>query len=146
MKVELTRINDAVHFRAQTTDGNTVETDGAESVGGEGKGMRPMQLMLASIASCSGIDVVEILKKQRQKLQDLRIAIRGERATDSTPSPFTSIDIHFTLVGDLDKSKVARAVRLAVDEYCSARATLSEKVEVNHSFEIKSVEEITHEK
>ncbi len=146
MKVELTRVNDAVHFKAETTDGKIVHTDGAESVGGEGKGMRPMQLMLVSIASCSGIDVVEILKKQRQKLENLYISVSGERATDSTPSPFTSINIHFTLFGDLDKPKVVRALRLAVDEYCSARATLSDEVEVNHSFEIKSAEETSHEK
>ncbi len=140
MKVDIKRLNDAVHFEARNSNGNTVYIDGDEGVGGVGKGMRPMHLMLVSVASCSAIDVVDILRKQRQPLKDLQISVNGERPEEGYPRPFKAIDIHFTLVGDLDKSKTARAVKLAVEDYCSARATLSEEVTVTHSFKIKSDE------
>ncbi|MDZ7680280.1 MAG: OsmC family protein [Fodinibius sp.] len=141
MEVELRRINNAVHFEGKNPDGNIVNIDGASAVGGEGNGMRPMQLMLVSVASCSAIDVVEILKKQRQPLKDINISVRGERSDNAGPTPFESIDIHFTLTGELTQSKVARAVKLAVEDYCSAKATLSDSVDVSHSFEIKSAED-----
>lgn len=137
MNIEITRVNDAVHFKAQNNAGNTVHTDGAEAVGGEGKGMRPMELMLVSVASCSAVDVVEILKKQRQPLKNIQISVSGERPESGAPRPYKSIDLHFTLHGNLEESKVARAIKLAVEDYCSARATLSDDVEISHSFEIK---------
>jgi putative redox protein len=138
MKVQLRRINDAVHFEIKNEQGNTVEADGAPEIGGEGKGMRPMELLLASVASCSAIDVVEILKKQRQPLEDLMVDVKGTRPDDTTPSPFQSIALHFRLVGKLDKPKVARAIELAIEKYCSAVETLDPKVEITHSFEIIS--------
>ncbi|MGM0545407.1 MAG: OsmC family protein [Bacteroidota bacterium] len=137
MNIEITRVNDAVHFKAQNNAGNTVHIDGAEAVGGEGKGMRPMELMLVSVASCSAVDVVEILKKQRQPLKNIQISVSGERPESGAPRPYKSIDLHFTLYGNLEESKVARAIKLAVEDYCSARATLSDDVEISHSFEIK---------
>jgi putative redox protein len=81
--------------------------------------------------------VVEILKKQRQPLDDLHISVNGKRPDSGSPTPFTSISIHFTLYGDLDSNKAGRAVKLAVDDYCSARASLADSVDVSHSFEIK---------
>lgn len=140
MEIEVNRVNDAVLFEAENSSGNTARVEGSEAVGGEGKGMRPMQLLLASLAGCSAIDVVEILKKQRQPLDDLKISISGERPKEGHPRPFTSIDIHFRLYGDLNETKVARAVKLAVEDYCSVRATLADTVSVNHSFEINPAE------
>lgn len=142
MNIEVKRVNETVHFEAKNNAGSTVEVDGAEAIGGEGKGMRPMELMLVSVASCSAIDVVEILKKQRQALKDLHISVSGERPESGAPRPYTSIALHFTLFGELEESKVARAIKLAVEDYCSARATLSKDVKISHSFEIKSVNEI----
>lgn len=137
MKVEIKRVNSAVHFEARNENGNAVYVDGSEAVGGEGKGMRPMQLLLVSVASCSAIDLVEILNKQRQPLKDLHVSVNGERPQEGHPRPYKSIDVQFTLFGDLDRSKVARAVKLAVEDYCSARATLADNVTITHSFEIK---------
>lgn len=141
MNIKLHRVNDAVHFESRNSFGNTVHTGGGKNVGGAGKGMRPMELLLVSIASCSAIDVVEILKKQRQPLEDLHISVEGERPESRAPRPFTSIDIHFILFGNIETSKAARAIKLAAEDYCSARATLAADVSVTHSFEIKSSEE-----
>lgn len=143
MNIEVRQVNDAVHFEARNDAENIVHIDGAESVGGEGKGMRPMELMLVSVASCSAIDVVEILRKQRQPLKDLQISVSGERPESGSPRPYKSIHIHFVLFGDLEDSKVDRAIKLAVEDYCSARATLSDSVEVTYDFAIKAEEDIS---
>lgn len=145
MNIEIRQVNDAVHFEARNKTDNVVHIDGAESVGGEGKGMRPMELMLLSVASCSAIDVVEILRKKRQPLKYLRISVNGERPESGTPRPYKSIHIHFTLFGDLEKSKVERAIKLTVEDYCSARATLSDNVKVTHGFEIKAEDQLDYE-
>ena len=135
MQVTLTRMNDAVHLRAENEDGNTVEIDGAQAVGGEQAGFRPMQLVLAAIASCSTMDLVPILEKQRQDLQQLQIRVNGERA-EGTPAPFTSIHLHFTLTGNIDPQKAERAVQLAVEKYCSVAEMLKRSAEISHSFDI----------
>ena len=61
--VHLARINDAVHMRATNADGHTADMDGSASIGGTGQGLRPMEMLLASLGACSSIDIVLILKK-----------------------------------------------------------------------------------
>lgn len=128
MKVTLTQVGPAA-FEAVGGSGGTLVVDGAPELGGEGRGMRPMELLLASVASCSAMDVVKILRQQRQPLDALRIEIVGERP-DSTPAPFRRMTLLFHAHGDVDEHKLRRAVSLAVEKYCSARATLGD-VEVS---------------
>ena len=135
MKVTVKRINDKVHLRADNGMGNTVDADGSEKVGGEGKGFRPMQLVLAAIASCTTMDLVPILEKQRQRLDDLSITVTGERP-DTVPSPFSSIHLHYDLFGEIDESKAARAVELAVTKYCSVGEMLKQSVDITYDFSI----------
>jgi putative redox protein len=130
MQVELQRVNDKVHFQAKNPDGNTIEIDGSERVGGEGAGFRPMQLILAGIASCSSMDLVPILAKQRQLLDDLRIIVSGERP-DTVPSPFSSITLRFELFGEIDEEKARRAVELSVEKYCSVAEMLKQSVDIS---------------
>lgn len=137
VQIELQRINDRVHFQAKNGDGNTVEIDGAERVGGEGAGFRPMQLALAAVASCSVMDLVPILEKQRQRVDDVQITASGERA-DGTPSPFTSINLHYVLTGEIDEQKARRAIELAVYKYCSVGEMLRATVTITYSFAIRS--------
>ncbi len=136
MKIELTRLDDAFHFEAANEDGRTIHIDAAPAIGGHNAGMRPMQLLLAAIGSCSVFDVLLILKKQRQDVRDVKITVTGERA-DAVPAPFTGIDLHFTFFGDLKSEKVAQAVRLGVENYCSVGATLDKTVQVSYSFTIE---------
>jgi putative redox protein len=135
MEIIVERVNKKVHLRAQNGAGNTVDVDGSERVGGEGKGFRPMQLVLAAIASCSTMDLVPILEKQRQELDDLKITVTGERP-DTVPSPFSKIHLHFDLFGRIDEAKAARAVELAVTKYCSVGEMLKQTVDITHSFTI----------
>ena len=123
MKVTLERIGHAA-FEATAGSGGKLVVDGSPDIGGEGRGMRPMELLLSAVASCAAMDVVHILvNKQKEPLEHLRIEIEGERP-DATPAPFTRMKLVFIAQGDVNDAKLQRAVSLAVEKYCSARATL----------------------
>jgi putative redox protein len=92
--------------------------------------MRPMELLLSALASCAAMDVVHILRKQKEPLERLRIEVQGARA-DATPSPFTEIKLVFMANVGLSESKYQRAVKLSVEKYCSASATLDRNVQVS---------------
>jgi len=125
MKVVLERVGHAA-FEARAGSGGTLVVDGSPDIGGEGRGMRPMELLLAAVASCSAMDVVHILvNQQKEPLEALRIEIDGERPP-TTPAPFRAMKLLFLARGDVDDGKLQRAVRLAVEKYCSARATLGD--------------------
>jgi putative redox protein len=136
MKIELNRLNDGFHLEAVNEQGKTVHIDASPDIGGTNQGMRPMQMLLSAMGGCSTIDVINILKKQKQPLRDIKITVTGEREKDAVPSLFVEVHVHFKLYGDLDQEKVARAVSLSVDKYCSVGKTLAYKAKVTHSFEI----------
>jgi putative redox protein len=134
--IQLNRLNDAFHFEAVNEQGNKVYMDASPDIGGTNQGMRPMQMLLAAMGGCSSIDLINILKKQKQDLKDVKITVTGDREKDAIPSLFTEVHAHFKLFGNLDKDKVAKAVSLAVDKYCSVAKTLEAKTKITYSFEI----------
>lgn len=136
MKIEINRLNDGFHLEATNENGNSVHLDASPDIGGTNQGMRPMQLLLAGLGSCSAIDLILILKKQKQDLKDLKITVTGEREKDAVPSLFTEAHTHFRLFGKLDKDKVQKAVALAVEKYCSVAKTLEKTAKITYSFEI----------
>lgn len=138
MKVELNRVDDAFHFEAKGASGISVNIDAAENIGGHNAGARPMELLLMGLGGCTSIDLILILKKQRQPLEDLKLVIDGERVKieGTEMSPFRKINIHFIFKGNLDKTKVEKAIALSMEKYCSATAQLASSAEITHSFEI----------
>lgn len=136
MKVNLKRIDDAYHMEASNDDGNLVYTDGSPAIGGGNKAMRPMQMVLAAVGSCSSIDVIMILKKQKEPLEDIQITVEGERHEDRTPKTFKKIHIHYKLFGDLKEAKAKRAINLSMETYCSVSIMLKASVEITYSYEI----------
>jgi putative redox protein len=134
--IELSRLNDAFHFEAKNEQGNVVHLDASPDIGGTNQGMRPMQMLLAAMGGCSAIDVINILKKQKQPLKDMKITVNGEREPDAIPSLYTAVHAHFKLYGELDKEKVSKAVTLSVEKYCSVAKTLEAKAKITYSFEI----------
>jgi putative redox protein len=138
MEVTLKRLNNGVHFEADNGEGLTVQLDGAvgSDYGGEGKGMRPMQMLLSAVGGCSVFDVVAILKKQREDVQDVQVKVTGEREKGKTPSPFTAIHLHFTLKGNLNAEKVKRAIELSVEKYCSVKESLDKNIKISYDFDI----------
>jgi putative redox protein len=102
----------------------------------EWKGVKPSDLLLLSLASCSAYDVVLILSRQRQQLTNLYVSVDGQQAAEA-PYQFTQIHQHYTVEGvDLDPQKVARAIQLSEEKYCSVAATLRGVATLTHSFEI----------
>ena len=137
IRIELNRLNDAFHFSASNENGNAVLLDASQEIGGGNQGMRPMQMLLAAMGGCSAIDVINILKKQRQDLKDMKITVTGEREKDAVPSLYETVHAHFRLYGDLDADKVEKAINLSIDKYCSVSHTLAKAgATITHSFEI----------
>lgn len=137
MRVTLEKIGAAAfEAHAAGSDGRLI-VDGAEEIGGEGRGMRPMELFLSAIASCSAMDVVAILRKQREPLEDLSVEIEGARR-DAVPSPFARVHLRFVARGAIDEHKLRRAVALSVEKYCSVRATMSPEVEVTWEAQLET--------
>ena len=136
MKVELKRVNEAFHFEAVGTAGVPVHIDGSPDIGGENAGARPMEMILMGLGGCSAIDIVLILQKQRQVIEDMSITIDGERVPNETPSVFKNIHVHYNFKGDLNEEKVKRAIELSMDKYCSVTAILNKTAVITHSFSI----------
>jgi putative redox protein len=137
IKIELNRLNDAFHFSAENEDGVTVHLDSSPDSGGMNLGMRPMQMLLAAMGGCSAIDIISIMKKQRQDLRDLKITVSGERKPDTVPSLYQSVHAHYKLFGDLDPVKVEKAIILSIDKYCSVSKTLEKAgAKISYTFEI----------
>jgi putative redox protein len=105
--------------------------EGSRELGGTGERFRPMEAVLASLAGCSGIDVVKILTQQKEPLEGLTISVEGERA-DAIPAVFTKIHVRFEIRGDVAENKAQRAVALSVDKYCSVAKMLEPTVSITH--------------
>ena len=135
-KIDIKRVSDTFHLEATNDSGNTLHMDASPDIGGTGKGMRPMQLLLAALGGCSSVDLISILKKQKQELKDIHITVSGNREADAVPALYADAHIHFMLVGNLDKEKVEKAIILSVEKYCSVAKTLEKSATITHSFEI----------
>ena len=125
---------DGLRFVANDDKGHSVVMDVAKEHGGEGSAFGPMQLVLAALGGCSGLDVVEILHKQRQKLEDLEIVVSGERVSEP-PKVYNKIHVEYRVKGkDLKEKAVQRATQLSQDKYCSVGATLKAKAKVTYNY------------
>jgi putative redox protein len=138
MKITLDRVDDAFHLEGKGMSPVVVHLDAAEEIGGKNAGSRPMELLLMGLGGCTSIDVILVLKKQRQDLRDLKIEVTGEREQieGTEMKPFRKINIHYKFYGPLDPAKVERAIELSMDKYCSATAQLRPSAEITHSYEI----------
>jgi len=136
MKIELKRLNDAVHFEASNEDGNSIIMDGSPAIGGEGKGVRPMQTLIMSLAGCSSIDVVVILKKMRQKLEDLKVSVDAETEKLKDVTTFTKINLHFQLWGDVNEEKARKAIEMSINTYCSVGKIIEKSAPITYTLEL----------
>jgi len=139
MKVELVRVGDGFHFEGSGSSNVKIHTDGSPEIGGQNEGVRPMELLLMGLASCSAIDVVLILKKQKQDITDFKIEADGDRSPEegTKRSPFRKIHLTFKFTGnDLDENKINRAISLSMEKYCSATAQMEALATITHSVEI----------
>jgi len=123
--IELSRLHGDYGFEAKDENGHSVRMDSSPESGGENFGVRPMQMLLMGLAGCSGIDVISILKKQRQQVADFKMVVTGDREKDKEPSLWEDVALEFHIYGPVDQDKAERAVELSVNKYCSVAATLT---------------------
>ena len=141
MKATLTYQGGAegISWLTESESGHQIMIDGSPDVGGQDKGARPMELILIGTAGCTAMDVLSILRKKRQKVQDCVITIEGERA-EGYPKVFTKMHVHFKVIGEgVEPRAVERAIELSHTKYCSAYAMMSATAEMSSSFEIVEV-------
>lgn len=124
IKVDVDRVEGDFGFEARDANGHTIRIDTSPETGGVNFGVRPMQLLLMGLGGCSGIDIVSILKKQRQPIEGFHMTIVGDREAGVEPSLWQDVTIIFELTGDIDPAKASRAVDLSMEKYCSVAETL----------------------
>ncbi len=126
-------------FMAESDSGHGVMLDGSPDIGGRNLGVRPMEMVLMGLGGCTAIDVMVILGKQRQPVEDCWIELDAERADVAAPKVFTKIHAHYVVKGaELDPKQVERAVKLSAEKYCSVSAMLKNSVEISYDFEIRN--------
>ena len=130
MKISLQRLNDDYLFECTNAAGNKILLDNTSEP--DAKGVSPMEAVLMAVAGCSGIDIVSILKKQRQIIEDFSAQVEGERVQVDDAKPFKNIIVRFFLTGNIDPKKALKAAELSFEKYCSVSKTLEPNVTVSY--------------
>ena len=130
MKIKLKNISNS-HSTIENENGNFISIDN-KSVKNP-KGVSPMELLLMGVAGCSSIDIISILKKQKQKFKELTIEVSGEREKGELPSLFKKIHADVKFIGDIDYDKACRACKLSFTKYCSVSKTLEATAKITYS-------------
>jgi putative redox protein len=127
---------DKASFVGESGSGHAMVLDGPPESGGRNIGMRPMEVILVGLGSCTAFDVVTILKKSRQPIINCVVEIEAERA-EKPPRVFTHIHIKYLLTGaELEDRHVRRAVELSTEKYCSATIMLRQALNITHEYVI----------
>lgn len=134
VEVKLKQIGN-VKFECINSLGKSCIIDGPASIGGTEDGLRPMELLLMGLAGCSSFDVLNILRKQRQEIDDLNVTVQGERV-DATPAVYNDILLRFEATGNVDAKKLEKAIQISIEKYCSAAAMLSKTATIRYEFAI----------
>lgn len=130
---------DNTMFLGVSGSGHSVVLDGSPEQGGHNQGFRPMEMLLLGLGGCTSFDVVSILKKSRQSIEDCVVDVTAERSSE-LPRVFTKIHMHFKVKGQaLKQNQVQRAIELSLQKYCSASIMLERAgVEISHDYEMIS--------
>ncbi len=128
---------DGMRFVASDDKGHSIVIDAPKGHGGEGSAFSSMQLLLVALGGCTGMDVVNILQKQRQKLTGFEIAVSGERVTEY-PRVYGKVHVEYKLKGENLRDKAVRtAIQLSKEKYCSVGATVGKTAKMSHSYSIQ---------
>lgn len=133
-------------FTGSADSGFEVPLGSYPEVGGDDDGFRPMELMAVSLAGCTAMDVISILRKKRQEVSDYQVKVETERA-DHHPKVFTSAVIEYHVAGkDISENAVARAMELSADTYCPAQAMIGKIIPLALKYFIYEGEKISADK
>ncbi len=130
---------DGLQFVGESGTGHAIVMDAGIEVGGKNTGMRPMEMLLAGVAGCSGMDVASILQKKRLQVIGIDAKVKGEMA-EEYPKKFTKIMIEYTVTGrDLPEEAVKKAIDLSMTKYCSVKATLEGAAEIQYTYKVVNI-------
>jgi len=133
-------------FTGSADSGFEVQLGSSSEVGGDNDGFRPMELMAVSLAGCTAMDVISILKKKRQEVSDFQVKVETERAVQH-PKVFTSAVIEYHVAGkDISESAVSRAMELSADTYCPAQAMIGKIIPLTLRYSIYEGDKISDAK
>lgn len=133
-------------FTGSADSGFEVPLGSYPEVGGDNDGFRPMELMAVSLAGCTAMDVISILKKKRQEVSDFQVKVEAERA-DQHPKVFTSAVIEYHVAGqEISENAVTRAMELSADSYCPAQAMLGKIIPLSLKYFIYEGENVSDAK
>tara|TARA_B100001989_G_C24544089_1_gene469535 strand:- start:1779 stop:2204 length:426 start_codon:yes stop_codon:yes gene_type:complete len=136
MKIKLINIS-GYHSEVINEDGNSIKVDN-KSIDNP-QGVSPMELLLMGVAGCSSIDIISILKKQKQHFKDLTIEVEGEREKVGLANLFKKIHANVKFTGDVDPKKAHKACQLSFTKYCSVSMMLEGKAEISFSAYINGI-------
>ncbi len=122
-KIEMERTSGDYGFEVKDQNNHVLTTDTSDESGGSNFGFRPMQLLLSGLGTCSAIDMVAILKKQKQTIEQFKITVEGEREKDKIPALWAAIKVTFHIKG-VEQDKAEKAAALSMNKYCSVAETL----------------------
>jgi putative redox protein len=127
---------EGMHFVGEI-DGFRTDTDAKEEAGGVGAGPEPLRLLLLSLASCTAMDVISILRKKRQEVTDLTVDVRGSRV-DAHPRVYDRIEVIYRVRGKgVDAKALERAIELYETRYCPVIAMVSKAAGIRSRYEIE---------
>ena len=130
MKIKLTHKSE-YHSKIENQNGNSIEIDNKSDL--NPKGVSPMELLLMGVAGCSSIDIISILKKQKQEFRNLYIEVEGKREGKELPSLFKKIHANVFIEGNVDSKKAYKASELSFTKYCSVSKTLESSADITFS-------------
>lgn len=132
---------EGLSFRGRTGSGHELMLDAAAEAGGQGRGPRPLEMVLLALAGCTGMDVISILRKMRQDVTEYEVHVRGDERAPDFPKVFTRITVEHVVRGRaLSEASVAHAVELSATRYCPVSAMLRGTSQVTHTYRIEESE------
>lgn len=119
-------------------DGHNIVIDLSKEAGGDNAGPRPKKLLLVAAAGCTGLDVVEIVKKMRVNVKKIDVRIDAE-LTEEYPITYTSLKVIYEFEGkNLPKEKLARACKLSFENYCGVMAMYKKAIPITYEVQIRN--------
>ncbi len=125
---------DGMRFVAADSVGHSIVLDSTKTAGGEGSGFSPLQLLLVGLGACTGMDTVDVLRKERQQINDVEVIVTGQRVKEP-PRVYREIHVEYRIEGKgVSEKAVQRAIQLSEEKYCSVEAMLKAKAKVSSSY------------
>lgn len=123
-------------FEGETETNHKILMDLPEELGGKNQGAKPIELILVGLGACTGVDLVNILKKTRENLESLEIVVQSEKG-ETHPKVYKKIEIEYKLKGkNLKEENIKKAIELSLGKYCSVKAMLEKTAEISYRYGI----------